>query len=67
MSGLSPRGEAIARTFANAFAALAELGKTSSGEAALIGQHIAAHLRSVLPQSFALDTAPVVLIEDPTK
>ena len=56
---MSPAAEAIARQFAQLFMQLSDLGKTSPAEAALIGQHIAAHLRSALPQSFLLDTGPV--------
>jgi len=60
---MSPAAEAIAREFARAFQGLAELAKTSPGEAAMIGQHVAAHLRSSMPQSFLLDTGPVTRVE----
>jgi hypothetical protein len=60
---MSPAAAALARTFQLAFAQLTELAKTSPGEAALLGQHIAAHLRSSLPQSFLLDTGPVARLE----
>lgn len=56
---MTPAAEALARQFAQLFMALSELGRTEPAEAALIGQHIAAHLRSSLPQSFLLDTGPV--------
>ena len=46
---MSPRGNALARTFAAAFSALSEHAKLHSGEAVVLAGQVAAHLRSAFP------------------
>lgn len=60
---MSPAALDLSRIFAQAFAQLTELAKSSPGEAAFLAQHVAAHLRSSFPASFMLDTGPVPRIE----
>ena len=48
-SSMSPRGTALARTFAAAFAALAEHQKRHIGEASILVDQICAHTRSAWP------------------
>ena len=60
---MTSKGAAILRTFQAAFAALGEHAKIQPTEAALLGQHIAAHLRASLPMAFLIDTGPVMRVE----
>ena len=46
---MSPRGNALARTFAAAFSALSEHAKLYTGEAVVLAGQVAAHLRSAFP------------------
>lgn len=60
---MSPAAVAASRLFAQVFAQLTELAKTSPDEAAFVAQQVAAHLRSAFPASFMLDTGPIARID----
>lgn len=60
---MSIRGTTIARTFASAFAALAEHSKHFPGEAADIAQTIHQHLKAAFPMTSMIDTGRVTLVD----
>lgn len=63
---LSSRGNALARTFAAAFSALAEHSKLHGGEAVVLAGQVAAHLRSAFPMEAIAAAAPTEpeIVED---
>jgi hypothetical protein len=61
LPAMSPRAEALQRTFRAAWSALAEHGRAFPGEAAEIYAACAAHVRSAAPMAM-LDTGPVARV-----
>jgi hypothetical protein len=60
----SPRGTALARTFAAAFEALKEHSKAHQGEAVVLAGQVAAHLRSAFPMEALAVVAPTTPAAD---
>lgn len=61
---LSPRGYALARTFAAAFEALKEHSKAHGGESVVLAGQVAAHLRSAFPMEAIATVVPADRAED---
>jgi hypothetical protein len=67
ISTASPRATSLQRTFASAFLALADHGRSHPGEAQEIAAACASHLRSAFPMAHMIDSAPFVRIDpEPT-
>lgn len=62
---MTPRGHALQRTFAAAFAALSEHQKQFPSEVTLIAAAVASHLKNAWPMSTTLD-APEVAVAQTT-